>query len=84
MHQHVGIVHRHPLGVVQPVHGKGLAVGFLAGVLLHRVHDGLHLAGRASLADDEVVADGVFYVGEVGNHDVLAFFLLDSFSDCFE
>ena len=34
--------------------------------------------------DNYNFADGVFYVGEVGNHDVLAFFLLDSFSDCFE
>lgn len=76
VYQHVGIVHGYPLGIAQAVYGKRLGVGTLACEFLDRFNDGGYLAGRVTLADDEIVADGVVYLGKVGDYDFFFLFYL--------
>ena len=56
MHQYVRVVHSYPFGIAQPVYGKGLGIGTLACEVPDGFYNGCHLAGRVSLADDEIIA----------------------------
>ena len=49
------------------------------GEILYRFHNGCDLAGRVSLADDEITANGIVYFSQIGNDDLFSFFILNSF-----
>lgn len=74
MHQHVAVVHGHPLCVAQSVYGDGFVACFPVHILLDGVYDGGYLAGRISLADDEIIADGVINGAQVCYYNAFTFF----------
>ena len=59
----------------------GLFLQLLAGKVAYRLRDGLHLCGRVALTYDKVFADGSVDLCQVGNDDVAALLLLDTFCD---
>ena len=79
MHQHIGIVHRYPLGVFQTNHMGRLFLQTLASHITDALSDGFHLWGWVPLADDEILADGAFYLSQVSDDDIATFLLLDCF-----
>ena len=79
MYQYIAIIHCYPLGVLDSVDGGWFFAGSLVGKVPYRIGNDRNLAWGVPLADDEIVADGIFYLGQIGNYDIMAFFFLDTF-----
>ena len=75
----VGIVECHPLAVLQSADVERLFMGRLSDGFLDGFGDGLYLTGGVSLANHEIITDGIFDIGEVGNDDAFSFFFLNTF-----
>ena len=75
MHQHVSIVHCYPLGILKTYHMGGLFVQLFSDHIADRLGDGLHLRWGVTRADDEILADGAFYLRQIGNDNILAFLI---------
>lgn len=81
MYHHVGIVHRHPLGVLQSGNCRRLLLELLAGKLADRLCDRLYLGGGVPLTYNKIVADSPFDTFQVNGDNLRSFLFLYSFYD---
>ena len=79
MDEHVHEIHRYPLVVAESGHVDRLFAEVLAAHVAHRFCDSFHLGRGSALADNEVFGDGAIHFTEVGDYDILTFFLLYTF-----
>ena len=79
----VGVVHSHPLGILQAHHFNRFLSSKHSHHVGDRVSNGLDLCRRLSCTDDEIAADGTFDITQVGNDDVASLLLLYSFFNTF-
>ena len=67
---HVGIVHSHPLGVLQTHYMSRLLAQLLTCHLSNTLSNSLHLCRRVTLTNNEILTDSAFYLTQVSHYNL--------------
>ena len=78
VHNHLGIIHCHPITVAQAVHRQGACTANLTGLVAHAHCQGMYLSGATALCNYKVCTNGILYAAEVHNNYVVAFLVLNA------
>src|SRR5690554_489474 len=78
MDYNINIIHKDPFGIFASLNMPWLLFYRLAHMFLNGVDDGIYLGIGSPVAYYKIVTNGIFYLSEVQNLDVLTFYIFNS------